>query len=498
MSAPPRDTWPASPRPDAFYGLAGEIVGAIEPHSEADPVGLLVQLVVGFGSVVGRGPHFTVEATRHGTNLYATLVGRSAKARKGTSLGHVRNLLRPVDAEWERDCIVSGLSSGEGLIQAVRDANDEDDSGVADKRLLVVQAEFASVLKVLAREGNTLSAQLRDAWDSGDLRTLTKNAPLRATDAHVSIVGHVTRDELRRYFDATEMANGFGNRILWACVRRSKELPEGGAFHRVDVAPFVRRLTEAVDFARATGEVRRDDEARELWREVYSPLSRERAGLLGAVTARAEAQVVRLALVYALLDCSPLVRIEHLQAALALWDYCDRSASYVFGASLGDPVADEILRALESSEEGLTRTQITNLLGRHKSSGRIEAALSLLEEEGLAACAKEQTGGRPSERWLASRGGARKASNASKATAREASKASKALDSSPSSLSSQPRDTSEGQQPAGAFIGREPGADDDQEEWLATASLEELHANFGDEPEPQPAMPFRGQEGGRA
>jgi hypothetical protein len=435
MSATSRDAWPEPPSPEAYHGLVGDIVAAIAPHSEADPVALLAQQLAAFGNIVGRRPHFRVEATRHTANLYATLVGRSAKARKGTSWEHNRNLFKAVDPDWAGEHIASGLSSGEGLIYAVRDdlikAEDGEekvvDAGVADKRLLVVETEFASVLKVTAREGNTLSSHLRDAWDSGNLRTLTKNSPLRASGAHVSLIGHVTRDELRRYFDATEMANGFGNRFLWACVRRSKELPEGGAMHKVDVAPFVTRLAEAATFARGTDEVKRDEEARALWFEVYSHLSRERSGLLGAVTARAEAQVVRLALVYALLDCSAVVRIEHLRAALAFWDYCDRSASYIFGASLGDPVADEILRALERSEAGLTRNEIRELFSRHKSSGRIEAALLVLEAEGLANSKKEETSGRPSERWYASRGGARKAPYARKASAEEGDTALPAL-----------------------------------------------------------------------
>src|SRR5262249_43844809 len=105
----------------------------------------------------------------------------------------------------------------------------EADPGIADKRLCIVEPEFANVLKQAERTGNTLSAMLRQAWDSGDLGTLTKNSPARATGAHVSLVGHITADELRRYLTATEQANGFANRHLWICVKRSKELPEGGA-----------------------------------------------------------------------------------------------------------------------------------------------------------------------------------------------------------------------------------------------------------------------------
>jgi len=303
--------WPAPMAPEAFHGLPGEFVRLVEPHTEADPAGLLVQFLVAMGNVIGRGPHFVAEGSRHYLNLFAALVGLTAKGRKGTSWAHTGNIAAAVDETW-KDRVVHGLSSGEGLIWAVRDpitqrqpvkekgrlTGYEDvvvDAGVEDKRLLVVEGEFATALRVLGREGNTLSAVVRNAWDTGDLRTLTKNSPAKATGAHISIIGHVTRDELLRYLDSTEAANGFANRFLWVCVRRSKVLPDGGRLHEVDMAPFVRRLRAAVEFARSVGELRRDEEARAIWHEVYPELSEGKPGLLGAVIARAEAQVMRLA-----------------------------------------------------------------------------------------------------------------------------------------------------------------------------------------------------------
>ena len=90
------------------------------------------------------------------------------------------------------------------------------------------KAEFANVLKVVTREGNTLSPVIRSAWDDGNLRTMTKNSPARATDAHISIIGHITREEYRRELTETESANGFANRYCIVAVERSKCLPEGG------------------------------------------------------------------------------------------------------------------------------------------------------------------------------------------------------------------------------------------------------------------------------
>lgn len=412
--------WPDPPDEAAFHGLAGDIVRAIEPHSEADPVALLVQFLVAFGNAAGRNAYYQVEADRHFLNLFAVLVGTTSRGRKGTSWGHVWDLFRQADGElgWATGCVEHGLSSGEGLIWRVRDKIEGRepvrekgrvvdyqpvviDEGIKDKRLLILEAEFASALRVLQREGNTLSPVIRCAWDHGYLTALTKNSRAKATDAHISIIGHITKPELLRHLDTTEMANGFGNRFLWACVRRSKCLPEGGKLHQKNLAPLVQRLRKALDFARQAGELTWDKEARAEWHRVYPDLSEGKPGLLGAMTARAEAQVVRLACIYACLDRSLVIRLSHLKAALAVWDYCERSARFIFGASLGDPVADEILRALKNAPNGLTRTDIRDLFGRNKAASDIGRALRALVENGLARCEREETDGRPAERWYA-------------------------------------------------------------------------------------------------
>ena len=244
-----RAGWPAPLDEPAFAGVIGDLVTKIAPHTEADPAALLVQGLVIFGNVLGHRPHCRADGAAHHTNENAVLVGDTAKGRKGTSLAQIRNPFQAVD-ETFRDRIESGLSSGEGLIFAVRDAVVEGpitkDEGIADKRLLVAESEFAHVVRNLGREGNILSAVIREAWDSGNLGTLTKHNRTKATGAHISIVGHITTDELRRCLSATEAGNGFGNRFLWVCVQRSKVLPYGGELASVDFAPLVQSLRDVI------------------------------------------------------------------------------------------------------------------------------------------------------------------------------------------------------------------------------------------------------------
>ncbi len=141
-----------------------------------------------------------------------------------------------------------------------------------------------------------------------------------------------------------------------------------------------------------------------MWTTVYPELSAGGAGLHGAITARAEAQVIRLALVYCLLDGDDAIDVPHLLAAIAVWEFCDATARHVFGASMGDRTADEIMRRLQQAgADGLTRTDIRDLFARNLSAERIGVALDLLRRRGKATCENVSTGGRPTETWRASK-----------------------------------------------------------------------------------------------
>lgn len=410
--------WPTLAAP-ALHGLAGEIVQAIEPHTEADKVALLAQLLVFFGCVIGRSAHFMVEATRHYCNLFAVLVGATAIGRKGTSADRIRELFREIDSDWLRSRQKGGLSSGEGLIWDVRDPimkkepirkepgkKDSDiigyrevidDHGVDDKRLMVVESEFASVLRTAKREGNTLSQVVREAWDSGNLRTLTKNSPAKATDAHIAIAAHITQEELLRSMAEVEFYSGFANRFLWISVKRSQFLPEGGSL--LDLTPFIDRLRAAVEFAQNVGRMTRDSAASEMWAKLYKQLGQRRlGGMLGALTNRAEAQVLRASMIYALLDMKDVIEPKHLEAAMAVWQYAEDSARYVFGNSTGDALADRLLAIIR--ERPLTNKEIHNITSNNYKAEQLQQALAKLKRLKLIRPVQDnKTGGRPAVRW---------------------------------------------------------------------------------------------------
>lgn len=307
---------PAPPADAAWAGLPGDLVAALAPHTEADPVAILGQLLVAIGAAVGRGAHYQVEATAHHPNEFVILVGESAKARKGSSWDHVAGLMARADPGFPARTS-TGLSSGEGLIWALRDPAGAD-RGNPDGRLLVLEPEFATVLKAVARDQNTLSPVLRSAWDGRPLALLTRTAPAKASAAHLCMVGHITTVELAHHLAGLEIANGLLNRFLILAVRRARLLPEGGHPDPLARTGLPARLAANLAVARAGGRLRFNPKARDAWWDHYPRLSASAPGIPGALAARAEAHTCRLALIYACAG-EPLVSRIADQLSYSYW-----------------------------------------------------------------------------------------------------------------------------------------------------------------------------------
>jgi len=387
--------WPEPLDEKAFQGLLGKIVRTIEPHTEADPAALLVQTATAFGNLIGRNPHFMVEATRHAGNLFSALVGISSKSRKGTSWGYELELFRLVDRSWVRKRVQPGLSTGEGLIQTLVELDPHD------RRLLVFEDEMSAMFRVMSRWGNTLSTTLRRAWDSLPLQVMTKESPLRVSNPYLSIVAQTTLHDIRRYLGQSDIFNGFANRFLWVCVMRSKFLPHGGGLKKKQFALLAQEVRKSADFAFKQKEMKLSKHAARLWEQEYSTLSADVPGLLGAATSRAEAQVRRLAMIYALMDRCAGIKTRHLEAALAVWKYCNDSARFIFADRQEVSFDNRLLSILRDSKRSLTRSEISEALGRHTPSEVIGRTLHTLRAKGLVRSKQRKTAGRSAEVWRA-------------------------------------------------------------------------------------------------
>ncbi|MEZ4742289.1 MAG: DUF3987 domain-containing protein [Bdellovibrionota bacterium] len=396
----------------AYRGIAGDYIKRIEDQMECDPIATLVTLLTCFGNIIGRKAHFHQQGSDHFTNIFSCLVGNTAKARKGTSFRFGSAVFRELEPDWYLKNIHSGLSSGEGFINPIRDADDDyedrkqgrksyDDAphpGVSDKRMLVKQEEFAATFKVVDRSGNNLTEYIREAWDSGNLQTMTKR-PLRVTNGHISIIGHITKAELLKTMAATHVANGFGNRFLWFCVRRRRMISWGTKLDITKFPDLLDSFRDAITFGREIGRIDPSQAALEYWDQLYQQLSPGLLGTLGMMTSRSEPQVLRLAMIYALLDCSPRIEIEHIRAGLAIWEYAENSARYIWGNRVGNPVADQILKYLKANREGVNRKEIHKLFNNNRPAEQITQALSDLVEMGFAVKTTIEIKGRRVDAW---------------------------------------------------------------------------------------------------
>jgi hypothetical protein len=384
----------------ALHGFVGDYVRAIAPYTEATCPGILAHLLPAVGMIVGPKPHVW-GGNEQPARLNTVLVGPTSSGRKGTSLVPVDLLMKVVDRQLWTEQKVKGLSSGEGLIVFVADEKYIDENGEEqvrpkEKRVYVVEEEFSKVLANTLRDTNILSQIMREAFDSGDLQKLTVESR-RAQGAHICIVGHITRRELLARFSEIEMANGFGNRFLWFVVKSDKDLPDAPRIPHELIREFAYRLRDVVAFAHNKEGLKRDDHANELWKTVYSYLKSDKPGLQGAMLARGGAIVLRLSLIYALLDKSAVIEKHHLEAALAVWEYSEQSVRLLFSEKTGGSLSDKILTLLT---EGPMQT---SEFYRHilKDAKEIQAALLYLESIGRVRKTKLSPSGRgrPAIRW---------------------------------------------------------------------------------------------------
>lgn len=373
---PLREDSPLTPpqmRPEGFVPILREISDAACENSEAHPVAVAFSAIVFFSAMIGRTAFQRIGDSVIHCRPCGIITGKSGKARKGTSEALVRMLFGVVDTRLgerlKTDARLrihaGGLSTGEGIAHAIRDAKEADekgkgaDEGVADKRLLVIEPEFANMLSHCRREGNTLSATVRNLWDGRDIEPLTKSATTRATRPHVVIAGHITGQELREKATEGDTANGLLNRFMVLFVYRPKLVPLPKPTRAATVEALAARITLAVMAAtrgnlhgNCEHEVLLGDEAAALWCEIYPRLTKDREGKLGSLLARAEVYARMLAMIFALLDCRDEIEPCDLLAALAWVDYWVESAAYVFRTGDGD---DDQLSELETEVFELIR-----------------------------------------------------------------------------------------------------------------------------------------------
>jgi hypothetical protein len=347
-----------------------------------------------------------------------SLLGKALEVAKALAI--TKGLLERACPSWAMERIFDGIQSGESVISAVRDQRfglntrkkftrgqePEEiliDAGVRDKRLMIIEEEFASLLKNASRRGSTITEVLRKAWESPTaLSNSNKNSPDRATFPHISLIGHITREELKTALQNVDLANGFANRILWCVSRQTKLLPSPEYLDWEQYHEIIRRLGKIFVTFETPHRFTRQRAAQKLWESHYEELSfRVRPAGLDGVLARDIAHIAKLSVIYSALDCSALITEAHLRAAIEVVQYCERSAYWIFRDTTGNRVANRILVALKFAKEGLSKTELHAELGRNVSGVDLNEALTLLVKSSFIRPQIREIGDQKIECWCA-------------------------------------------------------------------------------------------------
>ena len=379
----------------AFYGPIGRAAKAISCQSEGDPVAILTTMLAAFGNAVGNGAHVRIGDQRHPARIFPCHVGQTARGRKGQAFTDGVSVIKRAAPEWYDEAFTNGLGSGEGLLEKLAGVQRSHGPSGVSARALVYEPEIARLSAVAGRDGSTLSAIIRDCFDRDRLGLVTRKNPITVNNAHVTMITQSTPDELKRCITSTEVANGFANRSMFFVVKRSQSLPFGGDFETAEMELLAQPIREALSHTANLHQISFASDAAKEWIRFYHSVDEGHGcGLAADLLARAEAHVLRLALIYALADASNMIRFDHLRAAQAVWKYSEASARHIFGDTLGDDIAQRLLDELRAVPRGLDRTAQHRLFQRHVPAARIGAAAKLLVNRGLATLVNEKTPGR--------------------------------------------------------------------------------------------------------
>ncbi|MGD0962202.1 MAG: DUF3987 domain-containing protein, partial [Methylomonas sp.] len=385
-----------SPQPaeECLYGLVGEVARTGSTETETNPYAIAANFMAYLSCAIGRGPYLPIGNTWHHTRLFVLHIGRSGRGRKGDALSlviRVAHSVQKMHAEFAPQIHRGGLSSREGLVAMIHDGYQQVPA-IVDKRLWVVESEFANILHHGRGRGNTLSAALRDCWDGICLKPATKSNRLYASRPHVCLSGAITPKELTSLMTSRELTNGLANRFLMIWAERSKIVAFPKATPQTTVETLAHRVHQVLQFVQAGNpddqlQMAISPQAQRLYAQLYhSELNNDEAGeRITTLVERRAPMLLRMAMLFALTDLQLYIEVVHIEAAMAWIRYASESTKYVFISASDEvklmqvqQIAQRIVTFLEQREQATRREITVDCFQGHESKPNIDAAIEKL------------------------------------------------------------------------------------------------------------------------
>lgn len=400
-----------TPNEDMLYGLIGDVGRAAAETTEANRYAAAAAHIAFLSAATGRNVYLDVGNVKHHARLFMLHVGRSGRGRKGESLSlskRIREAIEQRHREGAGNLAAiadpfcgqmhdGGLSSREGLAVLIHDGytiGKDVVPPIEDKRLWIIESEFANVLHQAKRDGNTLSAALRDSWDGVSIRPATKTSRLWASNPHITLTGNITPSELLGLIESRELSNGFANRFLIFWAERERVEPFPRPTPQAAVTDLAERTRQVIQVAKQGYPGNKDSRPMQLSDDARTEYARLYRGALSSVAdgekvaaliERRAPMLLRLAMLFALTDLTLTIEVHHLRAALAWTRFHRDSVRFIFNDAAGEAAAQESSEAAAKildylKQNGRTsRAELSKkCLSGHLSAKRIDEALNSL------------------------------------------------------------------------------------------------------------------------
>lgn len=367
---------------DAFYGLAGKMAMEISPINGISKEAVLFQFLICMSTLCAHKFFYSIGGKRIYSADYLVLVGNTGSSKKGTSFSDVKYFFDKFYPEFSTQRLKTGVNSGEGLINSIRDRvtsiekNEKGkerevtkDEGALSKIVLFLETEFSRLLKAGKRDGSTVTECYRNAWDGVPLEINTSQRSIRSTDYCVSLIAHITPKELRSLVSDIDSSNGYLNRFMFCLISGGEPKPFPESFDRVNFS-FINEFSELLSFINSmdNGEVVLADNAKDLYLEIYNEFYYRSEDKITELISRNTQHLLKMAMLYAIIDQSPVISNEHLKAAKALIDYSAASIQELFGNDILSKKESKVLKYLSTQEGKSTRGKIQSDCFKNNSS----------------------------------------------------------------------------------------------------------------------------------